>query len=247
VAVVGKELGMEAVVLAGGLGTRLRGVVSDRPKPMAIVAGRPFLEWIVRALKVQGVMRVIICTGYMGEQIEAHFKRRSDWGMEIECSREQSALGTWGSVRNALPLVKNDSFFVLNGDSLCRFDCARMSSEFNRHEAGALIWVVRVDEGNRYGSVQIGDDDDVTGFVEKFACRGAHYISAGVYMMKRDLVARLPIGRAASFERDLFPGLIGKGLYAIVGKGPFLDIGTPEAFANADEFIGTIKAFEEDA
>jgi D-glycero-alpha-D-manno-heptose 1-phosphate guanylyltransferase len=113
---------IDAVILAGGKGTRLKSVVSDRPKPMAEVAGRPFLEWQLLYLRSLGIKRVILCTGYKGESVENHFDTRVEMGMEIMYSREDSPLGTGGAIRKALTLVRTDPFLVLNGDSFCPFD-----------------------------------------------------------------------------------------------------------------------------
>jgi len=231
---------LEAMILVGGKGSRLEGLVNDRPKPMAEVAGRPFVEWLVTALKDQGVRRLIFCTGYMSEVIEAHFHDGRQWGMEILYSRDPIPLGTAGAIRYALGLIRSDRFLVMNGDSYCHVDIRRLEEVHVAHAAYASLWLVSVDDCSRYGSVTIGEGGVVHAFNEKLPEKQGGLISAGVYLFERQIVESIPEGRAVSLETDFFPWLIGNGLYAVVGEGPFLDIGTPEAY------IAAQKCFEKD-
>ena len=117
---------MEAVVLVGGKGTRLRSMVSDRPKPMADVLGKPFLEWILLHLKKQGIKRVFLSTGYKGEMVRDYFRDGASLGLCIGYSQEEEPLGTGGAVRKALAHLKDSIFYVLNGDSFCFFDASHI-------------------------------------------------------------------------------------------------------------------------
>ena len=227
----------EAVILVGGKGCRLQSVVNDRPKPMAEVAGRPFVEWLLLALRAQGVQRAILCTGHMGEMVEAYFGDGRHLDMEIVYSRDPTPLGTAGALRHALGQICSECFLALNGDSYCRVDVERLLKAHRAHEARATLWLVRVDDCSRYGSVEIGRDGTVYAFREKSQERRSGLINTGVYLLERKLVKTIPEGRAVSIETEFFPSLIGHGLYAVVGDGPFLDIGTPEAYATAEQFL----------
>jgi len=228
---------IDALILAGGRGTRLRSVVTDRPKPMASVSGRPFLEWLLLSLRAQGVYRVILCTGYMSEMVEAHFGNGHSLDMAVQYSRDPAPLGTAGAVRHALGQVGGDRFLVLNGDSYCRIDLKRLAKVHSNQRASATLWLVRVDDCRRYGSVVIGEDGAVQAFQEKLPEKRVGLINAGVYLLERQVAEAIPEGRAVSLETEFFPQLIGRGLYGVVGEGPFLDIGTPETYAIADEFF----------
>ena len=232
---------LEALILAGGKGTRLGGVVIDRPKPMASVNGRPFLEWLLLSLRAQGVYRVILCTGYMSEMLEAHFGDGHSLDMAVQYSRDPALLGTAGAVRHALGLVQGDRFLVLNGDSYCRADLCQLSQAHASRPASATIWLVQVDDCRRYGSVVIGKDAAVQAFQEKLPEKCAGLINAGVYLLERQVAETIPDKRAVSLETEFLPELIGHGLFAVVGEGPFLDIGTPETYAIADEFFAREK------
>jgi NDP-sugar pyrophosphorylase family protein len=230
---------LDVLILVGGKGSRLRGIVSDRPKPMAEVAGRPFVEWLLLALRAQGVRRVVFCTGYMAEVIAAHFRDGEQWGMELLYSRDPVPLGTAGAVRYALRQVRSkDRFLVLNGDSYCRVDINRLEETHLAHGARASLWLVPVEDCRRYGLVEVGQDGAVLAFREKPSEKRAGLVNAGVYLLTRDVIESLPEGQPASIETDLFPRLIGHGLYAVVGAGPFLDIGTPESYTIAGQFFG---------
>ena len=230
---------LDAMILVGGKGTRLQSVINDRPKPMAEVVGRPFVEWLLLALRAQGVRHVIFCTGYMSEIVEAHFRDGRQWDMEVVYSRDPIPLGTAGAVRYALNQVRSDRFLVLNGDSYCRVDVSRLEEVHSTRDARATLWLVEVNDCRRYGSVVVGGDGDVQAFREKSSEKRAGLINAGIYLLEREVVETIPEGRAVSIETELFPRLIGHGLYAVVGEDPFLDIGVPEAYAMAEQFFAS--------
>ncbi len=228
---------MDAMVLAGGKGTRLQTVVSDRPKPMAEVAGRPFVEWLLLALRAQGVRRAVLATGYKGEMVEAYFGDGARLGLEVAYAHETVPLGTGGAARHALEQVKTDHMLVLNGDSFCSFDVRHLVEAHHRARAAVTLWLVPMDDCRRYGAVDVADDGQVRSFHEKSAELGAGLINVGVYLFDRRTLEDIPTGRAVSLEHDTFPALIGHGLCATVGEGPFLDIGTPESYASAERFL----------
>lgn len=227
----------EAIVLAGGFGTRLRGVVHDVPKPLAPVAGRPFLAWLLDALAPHGMRRVVLATGYLGDQVEAALG--TAWrGMALVYSRETAPLGTGGAIVHALREVSSDAFFVLNGDTWLELDYAAFDRAVN--EAGACLGVAlaHVPDVSRYGAAQL-EGRRVTGFDEKGAS-GAGFINAGVYWMRRGLLDGHPIGAAFSFERDvLMPAVQREPVIGYTDTRGFIDIGVPDDYQRAQRLFGT--------
>ncbi|MBN1359571.1 MAG: nucleotidyltransferase family protein [Sedimentisphaerales bacterium] len=227
----------EAMILVGGKGTRLRSAVSDRPKPMAEVAGRPFVAWLLAMLHDQGIRRAVLCTGYLGDLVEAHFGDGRRWDMDLRYSRDPFPLGTGGAVRYALDRIEGDRFLVLNGDSYCRCDIALLASVHTRHHARATLWLVGSEDCRRYGSVLVGPDGAVQSFAEKPSAPESGLVNAGVYLIERAAAETIPAGRCVSLEREFFPGLVGHGLFAVASQDAFIDIGTPESYAGAEQFI----------
>jgi D-glycero-alpha-D-manno-heptose 1-phosphate guanylyltransferase len=236
----------EAMILAGGKGTRLRTIVQDRPKPLAMVGGKPFLEWILLALRLQGVRRVVICTGYLGDMVEEFFCNAKSTGLELACVREPFALGTAGAVRNAIGEIKTRDMLVQNGDSYVRFDLSAFLKGHRALNAKATLGLVRVKDISRYGFVRIDAKGQVVAFCEKEKNRASGLINAGVYLLDRDFAKEIPAGKSMSLEKEFFPDLVGKGLYGAVFDGPFVDIGTPKSFANAGKIMeGEFKYLSE--
>src|SRR5579883_924684 len=228
---------LEAVILVGGQGTRLRPVVSDRPKPMAVVAGRPFVENWVMALKTQDVRRIIFSTGYLGDRVNEYFGTGDRWGLEIAYSQETRPLGTGGAVRQAFEHLRGDRGLVLNGDSYCRFDLTALYDIHCHRTAAATLLLAPVDDCSRYGSVIIAPDGAVKAFREKQPDQAPGLVNAGVYILERSAVETMPLGHPRSLETEFFPQLIGHGLYAMAGTSALLDIGTPAAYASAAAFL----------
>jgi NDP-sugar pyrophosphorylase family protein len=204
---------------------------------MAPVAGRPFVEWLLLALRAQGLRHVILATGYMGEMVEAHFEGGSRWGLDLRYAHERTSLGTGGAARHAIQQAVTGRILVLNGDSFCPFDVDRLADVHRRATARATLWLVPMDDCRRYGTVEIAADGRVVSFHEKSPTLKAGLINAGIYLFEREALDAIPSGRAVSLESEVFPSLIGRGLSATIGQGPFLDIGTPESYAAAESFI----------
>jgi D-glycero-alpha-D-manno-heptose 1-phosphate guanylyltransferase len=224
------------VVLAGGLGSRLRSVVDDRPKVLAEVNGRPFLSYILDQLCTAGVRRTVICIGYKGEQIREEFGDHYR-DLEVAYSQETQLLGTAGALRQALPLLTGDVACVLNGDSYCAIDLALHWNWHRDREAEASLALVAVDDTSRYGSVEIDGDKRVVRFAEKQPGGKSGWINAGIYVLPIDLVNSLPEGEVVSLEREVLPHWIGKGLCGYQTSASFIDIGTPESYDLADQFF----------
>ena len=233
---------VHCVILAGGLGTRLRGVLVDRPKPMAEVAGLPFVEWVVRWLAVAGVRSATLSTGHLGETIERHFARGQTAGLAVDCVREERALGTAGGFLNAARGSGRSpsGWLVLNGDSLIFADPAALVDRLEWTGAEATLVARRVDDAGRYGALDVGTDGLLRRFSEKGpGAGGPGLINAGVYLIAASLLDRFPRREPLSFEADVFPGWIREGVRVTVleSDAPFLDIGTEESLAQADPFI----------
>jgi D-glycero-alpha-D-manno-heptose 1-phosphate guanylyltransferase len=227
---------VDGIILAGGQGTRLRAVVSDRPKVLALVKGKPFLCRLLDQLKEAGVRSVVLSTGYMADDVESTIGETYD-GIRIRYSREQHPLGTAGAVRLALGETMSDPILVLNGDSfcevdleqLCRFHCAKL--------ARATIVLAQVEDTSRFGRVETDSAGAVTSFEEKGAAASAGWINAGVYCLNREVAENIPAAQTRSLELEVFPRLIGTGLFGFKAGREFLDIGTPRSYEEAQSFF----------
>ena len=224
-----------ALILAGGFGTRVKDLLGDLPKPMAPVHGKPFVEWIVRWLKAQGVCEVVISAGYGSEFVVNHFFNQPVPEMNVSCVAELQPMGTGGGLAHAASESGGTppAWLVLNGDSLIFADVAAITESLG--EATGVIVTRAVPDASRYGSVHVDDTGRITAFAEKQP--GAGQINAGVYLLRHEVLADFPAARPLSLERDVFPGLIEKGLRAHVVESAFLDIGTPETLPQAEEFV----------
>lgn len=233
---------VKAVLLVGGFGTRLKSVVPTAPKPMAAVGDRPFLELLIRQLAYEGIRHLVMCTGYRADDIEGELGDGRAWNVSIEYSREPEPLGTAGAVKFAEPLLAGVSdFLVMNGDSFVEADFQRL---FRFHRAAAGIGsmvVIRTKNEMRYGTVHINAQGRITGFAEKTNADPNGLINAGVYMFSSKVFDHIPSG-ASSLERDIFPKLLPLGLFALEQQGVFIDIGTPEDYARAQELCDRLYA-----
>jgi NDP-sugar pyrophosphorylase family protein len=230
-----------AILLVGGKGTRLQAVLSSKPKPLASVGKVPFLELLVMQLRSQGIRRMIMSTGHLAEQIENVFGDGRRWEADIQYAREPEPLGTAGAVRFAASFLKQDSdFLIVNGDSFTELDMAGLV-RFHRQHAGLVSMAVcRVPDAARYGTVHFDSEKLVTGFSEKAGKQQPGFINAGVYIFRRAVLDRIPQG-PCSLEKDVFPELLGQGMYAFEGRGMFIDIGTPEDYARAQMLYGKLR------
>jgi D-glycero-alpha-D-manno-heptose 1-phosphate guanylyltransferase len=225
-----------AIILAGGMGTRLRSRVSDRPKVLASIRRRPFLAYLLDQLSDAGVREVVLCTGYMGAQVRTTFG--DGYGnLHLVYSQELSPLGTGGAVRAALPLTQSDPVLVLNGDSFCQVDLPAMWARHHALGAEATLLLVHVPDSGRYGGVKTNPDGRLAAFAEKNDDGGPGWINGGMYLISRRLLETIPADGAVSLEREVFPAWIGRATYGYPSEGPFLDIGTPETYAAADSFF----------
>ncbi|MGH9327670.1 MAG: nucleotidyltransferase family protein [Terriglobia bacterium] len=232
---MGATNALPVVILCGGLGTRLRSVLPDRPKCLAPINGRPFLELLLSGLNSDGFKRVVLCLGYRSGEVEEFIRSRDPWQMDVMFSVEREALGTAGAVKNAEPLTGSADFVVMNGDTILELDFKRLIETHREREALATLALWRSRRGtNRYGSVGLDSAGRITGFYEKAQGTGSSLINGGVYVFSRQMFAHLPSAPPrASLETQVFPSLVGKGLCGMPCEGYFLDIGVPEDYQRA--------------
>jgi D-sedoheptulose 7-phosphate isomerase len=225
---------MRALVLCGGQGTRLRDVVGDRPKALAPVLGRPFLEWVLLRLRSEGLTEVTLCTGYGHDAIAQAIGDGRSVGMSVRYSREPSARGTAGAIRSALDGQKFDRVLVANGDSYCPVRIAELDRVHTERSSCVTLWAVPVQDRARFGSITLGDEGKVEALAEKAPSAAPGLVNAGLYVLSPEVISRIPDNDQISLERDVLPGYVGRGMYAVVGEGPFVDIGTPESYREAE-------------
>ena len=227
---------MECVVLAGGKGTRLRSVVSDLPKCMAPVAGRPFLAWLLDDLREAGFDHIILSLGYKHEAVEAWVATRPDRD-SITCVVEEEPLGTGGGVRLALRQAREDAVFILNGDTFFGVDYPAMKAFHRQSGAQATLALKPLRDFDRYGEVTLDGQGRITAFREKRPCAEG-LINGGVYLLQREALAEMP--DRFSLEKDYFePHAESAGLAGFRSEGYFIDIGIPADYARAQrDFAG---------
>lgn len=236
---------MQAVLLAGGLGTRLKSVVNDRPKPMALIKDRPFMEYVVHELSRYGITDIIFAVGYKGSMVEDYFGDGSGFPaadgsgrLHIRYAYEEELLGTAGAIRNAGRLVTDEVFFVLNADTFYQIDYGRLL-RIQKDMGLEMALVLReVPDVSRYGQAVI-HDGRLAGFNEKTTKVLPGTINGGIYLMRRKLMEEIPEGRV-SLENDMIPQWLSQGrkLGGFVNDGYFIDIGIPEDYFR---FIGDVE------
>ena len=226
-----------AIVLAGGRGTRLGAATADTPKPLLPVAGRPFLEWVSLWLAGQGVRQVTYAAGFCGEQIVGWIEETElKFSVDLECRLEDKPLGTGGGVLNATGEGEED-VLALNGDSLLLCDLVDMTRQYRESGADAIAAVFEVEDAARFGTVLSDSSGRMTAFGEKQA--GSGWVNGGVYILGPRFHRMFARGESLSMEYDMFPQALAAGLKVMTypARAPFIDIGTPETLAAADDFV----------
>ncbi len=224
-------------ILAGGLGTRLRPAVADRPKVLAPVAGRPFICRLLDQLRAFSIREVVLLAGHRAGEVRAALGEHYQ-GMRLRYSVEAQPLGTAGAVRLALPLLPAGELLLLNGDSFCAIDLGAFGRQHEARSAQASLALCEAQDAARFGQVRLDEADRVVRFEEKKAGAGSGWINAGVYLLRRELFAAVPAGQAVSLERDLLPAWVAGGrVHGYRTGGRFLDIGTPGSYARAEAFF----------
>lgn len=225
----------EAIVLAGGFGTRLQSVVSDVPKPMAPVAGRPFLTYLLDRLGMQGYTHVVLATGYLHEKVEEYFGRAYH-GIAVDYARELTPLGTGGAIVNALQYCREESVTVVNGDTLFDIEHSELSDFASARQTQLAIVLREVSDSGRYGAVEVDEDGRITAFKEKDPSVGKGYINGGIYRLQRTLLEGYAVGDSFSFEKEVMQRRYhDEHFYAYISGAYFIDIGIPEDYARAQK------------
>jgi mannose-1-phosphate guanylyltransferase len=236
---------MQALILAGGEGTRLRPLTSTIPKPVVPLANRPHMAFMIEWLRRHGVEDVILACGFMAADVRRVLGDGETLGVRIRYVEEPEPLGTGGALRYAGDLLA-ERFLMLNGDVLCDFDISAQLEQHERSRARATLALYAVEDPSAYGLVHLNENGSVSEFLEKPSSDeyDSNRINAGIYVLERSVVEEMPPpGTTISIERDVFPKLVGRGLHGFVGEGYWLDIGTPERYlqANFDILEGNVE------
>jgi D-glycero-alpha-D-manno-heptose 1-phosphate guanylyltransferase len=230
-----------AVVLAGGLGTRLRSAYAAGPKSMAPVGRRPFLDYLLSWLRSEGVKEVILCVGYKRTQIQKYVGKGRKWGLRVKYSIEKKLLGTGGAVKKAERLIPGKMLLVVNGDTFLDIDLKELTQFHRSRRALATLAVVNVEDDHRYGSLRMDGESRITAFLEKGEREasdkleeGTRPINGGVYVFEKKLLRVIRPGRPLSLEKNVFPRLVArKKVYGFLKGTYFMDIGVPDDFRRA--------------
>ena len=229
---------IDVVILCGGLGTRLREAVSDRPKPMAPIDDRPFLEILISQFCRAGFRRFILCTGHLSESVRSHFADRR-LGLDLIISEETVPLGTAGAIKNAEHLIGSSPFLVANGDSFCDVDLEAFC-RFHTLQRSLLSMVLARSKDTRdYGRIEIGEAGRITLFSEKSQGTRQGLVNAGIYLFEKSILQQIPANRKVSLEHEIFPEMVSERCFGYVGLSPVLDIGTPERYRRASAYFAT--------
>lgn len=233
---------MEAIVLAGGFGTRLRHIISDVPKPMSSVCGKPFLVYLLEYLKANGIMRVIIAVGYMSNIIRSYFGDAFG-DIQIIYSEENKPLFTGGAIKQALTLCSEENVFVINGDTYFDVPLQKMNALFDKKHAQLSIAVKPMQNFDRYGTVSFDSSSIITGFEEK-QYKESGFINGGIYLIRKDLLDEYPA--VFSFEREVMEIRVAElNMTAFICDGYFIDIGIPEDYFKAQDNFAKLKGSHE--
>ena len=228
---------MQAIILLGGKGTRLQGLYPDRPKALAPIAGRPFLQWQLEWLARHGIRDIHLAAGYKAQAIH-------DWvtstrlKSKVTISNEPQPLGTGGGLKFTEPFIRTDPFLILNGDSLLpNLDFKAFAENGRKSSALAILAITRIESAGRYGTVDFDTRQRVTAFREKAAHTGG-WINGGVYLARRTLLSRIVTGKTASLETEVFPILCAEDqLGVFLSKPPLLDMGTPDGIQAMERYL----------
>ena len=236
---------MQALILAGGEGTRLRPLTTTVPKPVLPLAGRPFLTFMIAWLHRHGVDEVVLSCGFLGDAVRAVLGERHG-GVRLRYVREERPLGTAGPVRLALDRgALDERFVVCNGDILTDADLGALVARHEQVGAAATIGLVAVEDTTSYGVVPTAPSGEVEAFIEKTdAPVATNHVNGGIYVVERAVAEGIPPGRPVSFAREVFPTLVERGLFGVPAEGYWIDIGTPARYLEAtyDLLAGVVES-----
>jgi NDP-sugar pyrophosphorylase family protein len=224
----------DVLLLCGGLGTRLRSTIGEHQKVAASVAGRPFLSFQLERLAGFGVSHVVLAAGFGAKQI-AEAVRDYHYGMDVELSVEPRPLGTGGAVKFAQPRARGKKWIIMNGDCFSDVDLVRMLDFHDEHQAMVTLAVAKRQDAQDYGTIDLLPDGRITAFREKEKDRTTGYVNVGVYCFEHSAFDLMPPQEAFSVETEYFPVILDRPVFGFIDQGGFLDIGTPERFAEAQQ------------
>ena len=242
---------MQAIILCGGQGTRLRSVIGEKQKTMTEVNNEPFLVNVIKYLKSYKITNVIFATGYKSHEVRNYFGEKYFFGVEVNYAEEKIALGTGGAIRNCLSKMKYDYALVLNGDTLFEANLNKLEENFLSLNADMSIACKEINDKSRYGTIKIdysgartnGNKDYgvIVSFDEKVSGEAENiedlYINGGIYIIKKSLIEIIPNGVKSSLEKDLIPRWLSEGklIGGEVSRASFIDIGTPDSLKEYKE------------
>src|SRR5947209_2808198 len=236
---------MQAVILAGGEGTRLRPLTSTVPKPVVPLVDRPFISFMLEWLRQHGVDDVILSCGFLATSVRNVLGDGSGLGIQLRFVEEPDPRGTAGALKFAEPML-DERFVMLNGDVLTDLDLTAQIAQHEATGAKATLALVPVADPTAYGLVHLQEDRAVRDFVEKPSADAidTNLISAGAYVLERDVLELVPPDRLVSIEREVWPQLIGNGLYGFPSDSYWMDIGSPERYLQGtfDIIEGNVKS-----
>jgi mannose-1-phosphate guanylyltransferase len=237
---------VDAILLVGGQGTRLRPLTASTPKPMLPAAGVPFTAHQLARAKAAGIDHVVLATSYRAEVFEGYFGDGSAFGLEIEYVHESSPLGTGGGIRNVASRLRSDDVVVLNGDILDAHDIGAQVAQHRASRAAVTLYLTRVEDPRAFGCVPIDDGGRVLEFREKDPNPVTDLVNAGCYVFRRDVIEAIAVDTVVSVERQTFPSLLAAGelLQGYVDESYWLDLGTPTAFVrgSCDLVMGVVPS-----
>jgi mannose-1-phosphate guanylyltransferase len=236
-----------AILLVGGMGTRLMPLTSKTPKPMLQVAGVPFTEHQIRKAAQAGISEIVLATSYKAELFEPYFGDGAKFGINIKYAVEESALGTGGGIRNAAALLDDcDQVVIFNGDVLSGHDLKAQLEFHKKHQADITLYLTQVEDARAYGCVELLENKQIKSFLEKMENPISNLINAGCYIFNRQIIDKIPQDKVVSVERDTFPNLLANNakVFGYLDNSYWLDIGTPAALvkASADLITGAITS-----
>ena len=225
----------EAIILAGGFGTRLQHIVNKLPKPMAPINGTPFLSFLMKKLAKAGIKHIILSTGYLHEKIESFYKNSFE-GMDITYAQEIEPLGTGGAILYALEKTTTDNLLILNGDTLFDINFEYFDTFYHSHQTTLAVSLRKVEDISRYGSVSINNHNKIFFFTEKNQKSGEGLINGGIYLLNKNWLNNLNLLKTFSFEKEVLEKLFNEyEFYGLTFENYFIDIGIPEDYERAQK------------
>ena len=224
---------IDVVVLCGGLGTRLQEVLPNTPKILCEVDDKPFLDQLIEQLTGYGFKRIILCTGHLSEQVEAYIEKYK--GVEVICSIEESPLGTAGAIKNAERFIQSEPFVALNGDTYFDLNMEELVNYHQTNKNFATLVVSPESLSSAVGSIQLDAEDKILSFKEKEKGVENSYISLGLYVFQKAVLAEIEANKKVSLEYDVFPNILNKRTYGFHLEGKWVDFGTPDGLSKAKE------------